>query len=177
MIECDSKIEAHLQNFESKSINTNTPPKNKGDKKRKNQLNFDLNQEIYQITGVDLSKVAGFDGNIIMRIISETGTELTAWPTVKHFTSWLCLCPGNKITGGKILSTKTNSSSNRAAHTFRLAANGLHNSKSAIGAFLRRKKAQLGAPKAITATAHKLARIFYSLLTNKSEFKDQGSQY
>ena len=95
----------------------------------------------------------------------------------KNFTSWLCLSPGNKISGGKILSSKTKTSANRAATAFRMAAYSLSKSKSALGAFYRRKRSQLGAPKAITAAAHKIARLVYSMLKHGSEYVDQGQDY
>ena len=102
---------------------------------------------------------------------------MSPWATEKHFASWLGLSPGSKISGGKVLSSKTKPSANRAAHAFRLAAYSLQRSKSSIGAFLRRKKAQIGAPKAITATAHKIARIFYNMLKHGTEYVDLGQQY
>ncbi len=87
------------------------------------------------------------------------------------------LSPGNKITGGKVLTSKTKPSANRAAAAFRLAAYGLFNSKSALGAYYRRQRARLGSPKAITATAHKIARIFYEMLKTRTEYKDLGVDY
>ena len=114
------------------------------------------------MTGVDLTRIDGVDGFTALKVISEIGADMTKWPTAKHFASWLGLSPNNRITGGRVMSSKTKASSNRAAKA--LAANALHRSDSALGAFLRRKKAHLGAPKAITATAHKLARIIYSML-------------
>jgi transposase len=92
------------------------------------------------------------------------GTDFTKWPTVKHFTSWLGLCPNWKKTGGKVQSSKTRKGKNRAASALRLAAWSLVRSKSYLGAYLRRQRARLGAPKAITATAHQLARILYNLM-------------
>lgn len=102
---------------------------------------------------------------------------MSKWPTVKHFTSWLGLAPGTKISGGKILGTRTRKCKNKAATIFRVAAYTLSRSQSAVGAFLRRKKAQLGAPEAITAAAHKLARIFYAMLKEKKSYKDLGADY
>jgi transposase len=93
--------------------------------------------------------------------LSEVGLDPERFPTVKHFTSWLGLCPGQKITGGKVKSSKTRPVVNRAANAFRMAALSLTQSRSALGAFYRRLRSRLGAPKAITATAHKLARMFY----------------
>ena len=102
---------------------------------------------------------------------------MTRWPTSKHFASWLGLCPGSKVTGGKQLSSRSKASANRAATALRLAANGLHSSHSALGAFLRRKKSQLGKPQAITATAHKLARIIYSMLRHGTEYAAKSQDY
>ncbi len=102
---------------------------------------------------------------------------MSPWPTEKHFASWLGLCPGSKISGGKVLSSKTKPSANRAAIAFRLAAYSLQRSAGAIGAFFRRKKAHIGTPKAITATAHKIARIFYNMLKYGTEYTDLGQEY
>jgi len=115
--------------------------------------------------------------NSVLRVLAETGTDMGAWPTEKHFASWLALSPNNKITGGKVISAKTTPSANRAAAAFRMSAYSLFNSQSALGAYLRRQRARLGAPKAITATAHKLARIFYSMLKNGTDYVDQGQDY
>ena len=102
---------------------------------------------------------------------------MTKWPTARHFASWLGLSPNNRITGGKVISSRTKASPNRAAKALRLAANALYRSDSVLGAFLRRKKAQLGAPKAITATAHKLARIIYAMLRYGQDYVDAGADY
>jgi len=99
------------------------------------------------------------------------------WKTEKQFASWLSLSPDNKISGGKVLNTKTKPSASRAAAALRMAAFTLTNSKSALGAFYRRQRARLGAPKAITATAHKLARLIYSMLKHGTEYVDQGQEY
>ncbi len=101
---------------------------------------------------------------------SELGCDFTKWPTVKHFTSWLGLCPNFKQTGGKLKSSATRKGKNRAAHALRLAAWGLMRSKSGLGAYLRRQRSRLGAPKAITATAHKLARIVYTVMRHGWEY-------
>ena len=117
------------------------------------------------------------DAFTALKVISEIGTDMTRWQSAKHFASWLGLSPNNRITGGKVISSRTKANANRAATALRLAANALHRSNSALGAFLRRKKAQLGAPKAITATAHKLARIIYSMLRYGQAYADAGAEY
>ena len=110
-------------------------------------------------------------------LISEVGLEPSRFPTVKHFCSWLGLCPGSKITGGKVKSSQTRKVVNRAANAFRIGAQSLSRSRSALGAFYRRLRSRLGAPKAITATAHKLARMFYRLWTTRQAYSDPGADY
>lgn len=102
---------------------------------------------------------------------------MSKWPTAKHFGSWLGLAPGTKISGGKKLGSKTKPSANRAAIMLRIAASTLHRSNSALGAFLRRLKAKVGAPKAITATAYKIARLIYSMMKHGEEYVDAGQDY
>jgi transposase len=145
--------------------------------KTKSSPKFDVRGELYQMTGVDLTRIDGLNENSVLKILSETGATVDAWPTEKHFASWLGISPSNKITGGKVFSSKTKPSANRAAAAFRMAAFGLLNSNSALGAYCRRQRTRLGAPKAITATAHKLARTFYSMIKNGSEYVDKGQDY
>ena len=174
--ECDREIEAQLEQFEDRS--DGEPPAPNG--KRRNQKNaprFDVQSHLYRMTGVDLTRIDGVDSYTALKVISEVGTDMTKWPSAKHFASWLGLSPNNRITGGRVISSKTKASANRAAAALRLAANALHRSDSALGAFLRRKKAHLGAPKAITATAHKLARIIYSMLRYGHRYVDAGAEY
>lgn len=174
---CDKQIQAQLCRFEDRSDGGEPPPftgKSKGSGKR---LSFDATEHLYRMTGVNLTQIVGLNTPTVLTIIAEVGLDMSRWSTSKHFASWLGLCPGSKISGGKNFSSKSKPSANRAAHAFRMAAYSLHRSQTAIGAFLRRKKAQLGAPKAITATAHKIARIFYEMLKNRTEYKDLGVDY
>ena len=174
--QCDREIEAQLQRFDDRS--DGEPPVPNGKKRnQKNAPRFDVQGQLYRMTGVDLTRIDGVDGFTALKVISEIGTDMTKWPTAKHFASWLGLSPDNRITGGRIMSSKTKASANRAAAALRLVANALHRSGSALGAFLRRKKAHMGAPKAITATAHKLARIIYSMLRYGQEYVDAGAEY
>ncbi|MCP4696031.1 MAG: IS110 family transposase, partial [Gammaproteobacteria bacterium] len=172
--DCDREIESLLDRFDSET--EEAPPEKDKRKhgKPRNEPAFDARAHLFRICGVDLTRIDGIDAHSALKIIAETGTDMGSWKSAKHFASWLGLCPGNKISGGKILSGKTKPAANKAAAAFRLAANGLHRSQSALGAFLRRQKARLGAPKAITATAHKLAVIFYSMLKNGTEYTDAG---
>jgi len=172
---CEQEIEKQLQSLDGK-LNKNeiTPIKKR---KNKSSLHFDVRSELHRLTGIDLTRIDGMDENSILKVLSETGTDMSAWPSEKHFSSWLGLSPGNKITGGRIISSKTKPCANKAAAAFRICAYGLFNSKSSLGAYFRRQRARLGAPKAITATAHKLARTFYSMIKNQSEYVDLGSDY
>ena len=174
--ECDREIEVRLEQFEDRS--DGEPPAPNG--KKRNQGNaprFDVQGQLYRMTGVDLTRIDGVDAYTALKVVSEVGTDMTKWESAKHFASWLGLSPNNRITGGRVMSSKTKPSANRAAAALRLAANALHRSNSALGAFLRRKKAHLGAPKAITATAHKLARLIYSMLRYGQEYVDAGAEY
>ena len=174
--ECDQEIEAQLERFEDRS--DGEPPAPNGKKPHQgNAPRFDVRTHLYQMTGVDLTRIYGVDAFTALKVVSEIGTDMTKWPTAKHFASWLGLSPDNRITGGKVISSKTKPSASRMAAALRLAAHGLHRSDSALDAFLRRKKAHLGAPKAITATAHKLARLIYSMLRYGQEYVDAGAEY
>ena len=167
--QCDREIERQLERFEDRS-NGEPPAGDAGKRSQGNAPRFDLRNHLHRMTGVD-------DAFTALKVVGEIGTDMTRWPSAKHFASWLGLSPNNRITGGKVISSRTKANANRAAAALRLAANALHRSNSALGAFLRRKKAHLGAPKAITATAHKLARIIYSMLRYGQGYVDAGAQY
>ena len=174
--ECDREIEAQLERFEDRS-DGESPASNGKKRNQGNAPRFDVQGQLYRMTGVDLTRIDGVDGFTALKVISEVGADMTKWPSAKHFASWLGLSPNNRITGGRVISSKTKPSANRAAAALRLAANALHRSDSALGAFLRRKKAHLGAPKAITATAHKLACIIYAMLRYGQQYVDAGAEY
>ena len=174
--ECDRQIEAHLESFAAQTEES-LPPRGRGRKPSRNQLRFDARAQVHRVTGVDLTKIDGIDEHVALKVLSEIGTDMSRWPTVKHFTSWLGLCPGTKRSGGKTLSGRTKPCANRAAAALRLAANALYRSKSALGAYLRRMKSRLGAPKAITAAAHKLARLVYNALKYGSNYVDPGQDW
>jgi len=177
IIECESRIQDHLESFDDRSNGTPLEKPRRKSRGSSNQYHFDARRYLHRMTGVDVTRIEGIEAPTALTIIGEIGIDMSPWPNEKHFVSWLGLCPGSKISGGKVLSSKTKPSANRAAHAFRLAAYSLQRSKSAIGAFLRRKKAQKGAPKAITATAHKIARIFYNMLKYGTEYVDLGQEY
>ena len=136
-----------------------------------------LEGALQRISGVDLTRIDGIDTNSALKIIAEIGIDMSRWKSAKHFSSWLGLCPGTKVSGGKVLSGKSKPVANRAAATLRMSAFTLFNSKSALGAFLRRQRSRLGAPKAITATAHKLARLVYTMLKHGTAYVDAGQEY
>jgi transposase len=109
--------------------------------------------------------------------VGECGTDLSAWPSAKHFTSWLCLAPSNKISGGKVLSARTRRSGSRAAALLRLAATTVGRTETALGAFYRRLSARIGKAKAVTATARKIAVLFYNALRQGMDYIDPGAAY
>ena len=174
--DCDHQIEEHLGIFDDRSDGAKTTPSAKG-KVAGNGLGFDVRGDLYRMTGVDLTRIEGIDAYTALKVVSEVGIDMSRWKSSKQFASWMGLCPGNKVSGGKKLSGKTKSVANRAAIALRIAANSLYRSKSALGAYLRRQKARLGAPKAITATAHKLARLIYSMLKHGTQYVDAGQDY
>ena len=177
MAACDIEIERHLNDFIDKVDPNDDPPpkpKRRGKKQPGNAPDFDLRTHLYRITGVDLTQIAGLGALSVLVILSEVGLDAAQFPTVKHFVSWLGLCPGSRITGGKVKSSKTRRVVNRAANAFRMAAQTLSRSQSALGSFYRRMKARLGGPKAITATAHKIARIFYHVWSKGDAYVDPG---
>lgn len=132
---------------------------------------------LYQLTGVDLTRIDGIEAGNALALLSEIGTDMTRWKSANHFVSWLGLCPGTKVSGGRVVSSKTKPTASRAAVIVRIAAASLHHSQSALGAYYRRMAAGIGKPQAVTATAHKLARIVYSLLKYGTEYTDVGQEY
>jgi transposase len=174
LLQCDDEIEAQLHRLHITEVE---PDKGKKRSKARNAPKFDLRTRLYQMCGVDLTRIDGIDVTTALVVVSEIGTDMGRFPTDKHFASWLGLCPGTKITGGKVMSGKTKRCANRAAQALRLAAAALRTSQSALGAYFRRLSARMDKPKAVTAAAHKLARLIYSMLTKGEEYTDQGQAY
>jgi transposase len=174
MEECDVQIASWMSQT-TKHGNAAPLPRRQA-KRNPHAPRFDARDLLHRMLGVDLTAIDGIEASTALKVIGEIGRDINRWPTVKHFCSWLCLCPGNKKSGGKILSSRTRRSGNRAAAALRMAAQSLNRSQSALGAYLRRMKARLGAAEAITATAHKLARIIYSLLKHGQTFVDIGQE-
>jgi len=177
IMDCDKKIEECLSGFESKADPQQMVAKpSKCKTRRKNQPHFDLHKQLYRISGVDLTAIDGIDSLTAQSIICEVGFDLSMFASEKHFASWLALSPENRITGGKVRTRRTKRSGNRVATALRLAAQSLHASKTALGAFFRRVRARKGPSKAITATARKLACLVYRMLCYGMEYTDLGQQ-
>lgn len=176
--ECDAEVERLLGEFDSRVDPQEQPPPAARNPRKKCAghpvvlPHSDLRTEMYRILGVDLTQVPGLQATSVHAVFTELGRDLSAFPTAKHFTSWLGLCPDNRVSGGKVLSVRTRKVRSRVANTLRLAAQGLWHSDTPLGAFYRRMRSKLGAPKAITATAHKLARIIYQLVTTGQPYNE-----
>jgi transposase len=176
MLECDRKIEMAIAAMAAEIETPLAPlPKIRTKTKQVNAPSFDVRAALYGLVGADLTQIHGLGSSLALKLIGECGTDLRTWPTVKHFTSWLCLAPGNKISGGKILSSRTRRSSSRAAALLRLAATTLGRSDTALGAFYRRLAARIGKQKAVTATARKIAVLFYNSLRFGMVYRDPGA--
>lgn len=170
---CDREIQQCMTGIATKT----SPPldsQRSSRQRKKNQPHFDLRVELHRIAGVDLTRIEGIDALTAQTVISECGVDMTRFPSEKNMASWLGLCPNNKKTGGRIHSRHTRRIKNRAADALRRAAQALHRSKSALGAEYRRLSDRLGAPKAITAMAHKLARLIYRLLKHGEAYVSEG---
>ncbi len=161
--DCDHCIERHLAEFESRAQLPSSPK--------------DLPAHLHRICGVDLTKIPGIKEQSAQIIISEVGLDMNKWNTEKQFSSFLGLCPNNSISGGKVLRRATRKVYSRAADTLRLCAQSLTHSKSALGAKYRRLRARLGAPKAIVAMAHHLARLVYRMLRYGDKYVEKGIEH
>ena len=192
--ECDQELERHLKSFADKTpappadpepFPTLAPsdaraPQHHPKRRRKagsHAPQFDLGRELHRISGVDLTRIDGIDVGVAQTVISEVGLDMSRWEDEDHFASWLGLCPDNRITGGKVLRRGTRHVINRAATALRLGASTLLRSQSYLGAQYRRFRGKLGAPKAITAMAHKLAVLVYRMLRWGHAYVDKGLQY
>ncbi len=186
ILECDKKIEEALvllnptpapKPAAKKTRNEGNDTKPRMYKRREgNALYFDPSEHLLSLVGVDLTKIPGIESNSALKLLSEIGTDMNKWKTSGHFASWLGLSPENKMSGGKQLSSKTKPSANRAAGFFRMAALVLSRSQTSLGAFFRRIKAKHGTAKAITATARKIAVIFYQMIKEGEEYVEAGMQ-
>jgi transposase len=171
--DADAKLEAllaPLRREQAKAASAAAKPKKRGGK---NAPGFDVRDALREWTGVDLTRIGGIDVSTALKVLVEPGPDLSKFKSAKHFCSWLGLCPGTRISGGRRLSGASKRIPNRVARALKLAAQGLHHSQCGLGAYYRRMAARLGKGKAITATAHKLARLVYAMLTGGSEYVEQ----
>ena len=176
---CDTEIERQFSaikpRWDAPDDLPPLPPVKSGSK-TKNKPAESTRQELFRIVGVDLVAVTGLSASLTQTIVTEIGTDMSKWSSVKHYASWLGLAPHNDISGGKVLRSRTLKTGNRAGQAFRQAAASVTRSNSAFGAFYRRKCAQLGPAQALVATAHKIARTVYFMLKYKVPFEDIGAE-
>lgn len=173
---CDDQIARMLRDFDSKAADSSAlgKPSTTHKKPQRNEPQFAAREECYRIFGVDLTAVPGFASNTVLVLLAELGPDFAErFKTAKHFGSWLGLCPDNRITGGKIYSVHTRDVKSRIAEALRLAAQSLWRAKNYFGDLYRRWKARLGSPKAITAMAHKLARVLWHMLKFREPFNPE----
>jgi len=170
--ECDSKLGELLAERSAASVDLGKAPR-QGSKAR---AEYDARQQLANWAGADLTRINGLGLDSVMKILSEIGTDLGRFANVKHFCSWLGLAPATKISGGKVISARTKRSANRVRQALKMAAMSLSHSDSALGAFYRRLCSRMDKPRANTATAHKLARMVYFMLTRGEAYVDEGQQ-
>ncbi|SDK80175.1 IS110 family transposase [Halomonas gudaonensis] len=176
--ECDRHIEAALKRLAATRPAPQAPlPPPRHREANPNAPAFDVRGALYHVIGTDLTQLHGFGSYLALKLIAECGLDMTRWPTAKHFTSWLALSPGSKISGGKVLSSRTRRTKNRAAALLRLAATTLSRTDTALGAFYRRLSSRIGKAKAVTATARKIAVLFYTTLRYGRTYQDPGVDY
>jgi len=174
---CDEEIEKLLVTFQPRvdPADRPLPPdrkrKQRGRKKRNvnPRTGFEVRTESYKLFGVDLTQIPGLQATILT-LFTEVGRDMSRWPTSSHFASWLALCPDNDISGGRVLWRGRRKVNNRAGQLFRMAAFALHHDQTPMGHYLRRMKSKLGPAGATTATAHKIAIIFYTMVKNQVEY-------
>ena len=175
--ECDAKIQEGLSVLVAEKVSPSAPlPKARHRTAQPNAVNFDVRPILYQLAGVDLTQIHGLGPYLALRLIAECGTDLSRWRSAKHFTSWLTLSPGSKISGGKVLSAHTRKTSNRVVAHLRLAAVAVGRTNTALGAFYRRLAARIGKAKAVTATARKIAILFYNAMRFGMTYQDPGAE-
>jgi len=181
ILDCDEEIQKLTGSFSprvdpsEKPLPPSTKHNKVGKPKKSKTIDpnncFDMRMEAYKLFGVDVTQIPGI-ANIALSLFTEVGRDMCQWPTAHHFASWLALCTDNDISGGRVLWKATRKLKNRAGQLFRMAANSLHHSNTYLGNYLRRMKAKLGAPAGITATAHKISIIFYTLIKQQVEYDE-----
>jgi transposase len=175
LTQCEERIIEQMKQLESRPIEEGKPVKAPVKKSvGKEPPRFDLSAELRRVVGVDLTAIDGVGPVTAQVVLSEIGVDMSRWRTEKHFASWLGLCPDHRISGGRILGRSTRPVVSRARNALRMAAYSLERSQSWLGAKYRRLKRKLGAPKAITAMAHHLARLIYLMIKNGADYVDKG---
>jgi transposase len=175
---CDVRIEAVLKELSiDRGHRSDSLPSSRRRTDQANGLAFDVRAALFALLGKDITQIDGLGPYLSLKLIAECGDDLSAWPSAKHFTSWLCLAPSNKISGGKVLSSRTRRSGGRAAALLRLAAVTVGRTDTALGAFYRRLSARIGKAKAVTATARKIAVLFYNAVRHGMEYVDPGASF
>src|SRR5271166_3253384 len=179
---CDIRIESVLKKLGSvrghkkdAKADGSGKPRRRG--RQSNGPAFDVGAALYSLLGKDLTRIDGIGPYLALKLVAECGDDLSAWPSAKHFTSWLCLAPSNKISGGKVLSSQTRRSGSRVAALLRLAAVTVGRTETALGAFYHRLSARIGKAKAVTATARKIERLFYNAVRHGMEYVDPGASF
>jgi transposase len=172
--DCERAIIAQLNSYPDGTDDEPPPPAKQGKTSARIRSGVDVRHLLFKKSGVDLFAIPGLGADTLLTVTSEVGFDMSPWKTVKHFTSWLSLCPGTRISGGKELKKRGKRKANRAAQAFRVGAATLGRSQTALGAFYRRVKARSGGQQAVTATAHKIARIYYTMLTQGSPYVELG---
>jgi len=175
---CDRQLEALLATLakeEPKTPASSLPPARTRKKPRNNEPSFEIRSPLYALAGADITQIEGIGPYTALRVLGEIGTDMSPWKSAKHFTSWLTLAPRNRISGEKLLSSKTPPSANRLAKLFRQAAVSVGRTQTALGAFYRRLAARIGKAKALTATARKIAAAVYAVLSRGRLHLDPGA--
>lgn len=175
--ECDEQIEAALNHLRRQGPKAGTPPPpaRRREQLKGNEPRIELRSPLYEMTGGDLTQIDGIGSYTALRLVSEVGHDMSRWPDEGHFTAWACLAPRNKVTGGRLISSKTQSSANRVGYLLRMAAQSVGRTQTALGAFYRRLGARIGKAKAITATARKIGEHVYRVLARGMHYKDPGA--
>nr|WP_010487447.1 IS110 family transposase [Pseudomonas sp. S9] len=175
---CDQQIAQSLLRLSPQKTPPSEPlPKPRHRTRQPNTLNFDVRSLLYQLVGVDLTQIHGIDPYLALRLVAECGTDLSRWRTAHHFTSWLTLAPGCRISGGKVLSAHTRKTKNRVTAHLRLAAVTIGRTNTALGAFYRRLSVRIGKAKAVTATVRKIAILFYNAMRFGMVYQDPGANH
>ncbi len=175
--DCDAEIERSVRGLPTQDVAASGTPPRRSRTTQKNEPTFEIRTVLHALLGVDLTQINGIGPYSALRIIAECGTDMSRWRTAKHFTSWLTLAPGSKISGGKVLGSHTRRSNNRAAVLLRLAATSVGRTNTALGAFFRRLAVRTGKAKAVTATARKIAVLLYNTLRYGTAYVDPGADY